>query len=110
VNRRPLSITVIGWVYIAMGAVGFIYHFPELRTGGWEAGWVELVRLFAVACGVFLLRGHNWARWGALAWIAFHVVVGALHGPGQFAMHAVFCSVIGWVLFRREARRYFGAG
>ena len=33
----------------------------------------------AIVCGVFLLRGHNWARWLALAWIAFHVVLSAFH-------------------------------
>ena len=61
--------------------------------------WVELDRLIAIVCGVFLLRGHNWARWVALAWIAFHVVVSAFHTFPEFAIHCLFCAVIAWFLF-----------
>ena len=25
-NTRPLSVTIIGWVYIAVGAIGFVYR------------------------------------------------------------------------------------
>jgi hypothetical protein len=54
-----------------------------------------------------MLRGHNWARWVALAWIAFHVVLSAFHAFGEFAIHAVFCAVIAWFLFSPAPARYF---
>ena len=54
-----------------------------------------------------MLRCRNSARWLALAWVAFHVIVGALHSVQQFAIHCLFCAVIAWFLFRPEARRYF---
>jgi len=37
--------------------------------------WVCLLSLAAVIAGAGLLRGYNWARWLALAWIAFHVAI-----------------------------------
>jgi hypothetical protein len=111
-NERPLSVTILGWVYIAVGAIGFVYHLTDFHAGNafrFDGVWVELVRLLAVAGGAFMLRGHNWARWLALAWIAFHVIVGGLHSWPQFAIHCVFCAVIAWFLFRPEAARYFRA-
>ena len=29
-NRRPLSVTILAWVYIGMGTVGFVYHLREI--------------------------------------------------------------------------------
>ena len=75
-NKRPLSVTIIGWAYIVMGAIGFAYHFAEFKARHPlqpEIAWVELLRLIAIVCGVYMLRRHNWARWLALPWIAYHV-------------------------------------
>ncbi len=109
-NKRPLSVTVLAWVYIAVGAIGFVYHLPDLHANHalqFDGVWIELVRLLAVLAGAFMLRGHNWGRWLALAWIAFHVIVGALHSFQQFGIHCLFCAVIAFFLFRPEATRYF---
>jgi hypothetical protein len=96
VNQRPWRVTVVAWLYIAVGAIGLVTH--------WRDGvLVELVELVAIVAGAFVLCGANWARWLALAWIAFHVVLSAFHGVGEFAMHSVFCAVIAWVLFRRPS-------
>jgi hypothetical protein len=56
-----------------------------------------------------MLRGRNWARWGALAWMAFHVVLSAFHSLVQLAMHSVFFAVIAYFLFRPAAKEYFRA-
>jgi hypothetical protein len=109
-NKRPLGVTILAWIYIAMGTVGFVYHLPEVHTDNalqFDGVWIELVRLLAVVAGAFMLRGHDWARWLALAWIAFHVIVGALHSLSQFAIHCVFCAVIAYFLFRPAATQYF---
>lgn len=111
-NKRPLSVTILGCVYIAVGAIGFAYHWTELRAREafrYDGVWIELVRLLAIICGVFMLRGHNWARWVALAWIAFHVILSAFHSLGEFAMHCLFFAVIAGFLFRPEVSRYFRA-
>ncbi len=85
-------------------------HLTEFEAGNafqFDGVWVELVRFLAVICGAFMLRGHNWARWLALAWIAFHVILSGFHTFHEFAIHCLFCAVIAWFLFRPEAARYF---
>ena len=106
-NKRPISVTIVAGVYLAVGVIGLVFHFRELLAGHPDAVAIELTEFVAIVCGAFLLRGHNWARWLALAWIAFHVVLSAFHAIPEFAIHAVFCAVIAWILFRSEAARYF---
>lgn len=102
-NKRPISVTIIAVVYIVAGAAGLIYHAGEILT----SPWVGVVRALAIVAGVFMLRAQNWARWLAMVWIAFHVVLSAFHSVSEFAMHAVLCAVFAFVLFRRSTNRYF---
>ena len=109
-NKRPLSVTIIGWLYIAVGTIGLAYHFPEIKAQHpfqSDIVWAELVRLLAIVSGVYLLRGHNWARWLTLAWIAFHVVLSAFHSLQGLIMHSLLCAVFAYLLFRPRATRYF---
>ena len=110
-NKRPLSVTILACLYIVVGIVGFVGHFTDLRVMSayrFDGLWIELTEILAILCGVFLLRGRNWARWLALAWIAFHVILSASQ-PFPLAMHALFCAVIALLLFRRAATRCFTA-
>ena len=112
-NHRPLAVTIIACVYIVIGAIGFAYHFTEFNAQHpFQDGlvWIELVRLIAIVCGVFMLRGHNWARWLALVWIASHVVLSAFHTLSELAIHILFCAILAYFLFRPTASRYFRAG
>ena len=104
--KRPLAVAIIGWLYIAVGTIGFIYHIRELTT----EPWIELVRLIAIVAGAYMLRGHNWARWLALVWMAFHVWVGWLNSWQQAAMHALFLVVLAWFLLRRPGSEYYRRG
>jgi hypothetical protein len=106
-NKRPLSITIVACLYLAVGAAGFVVHFRELLARHPDAVGIEITEAIAVLCGVFLLRGDNWARWLALAWIVFHVVLSAFHTIPELVIHSLFCAVIAWLLFRPEAARYF---
>jgi len=111
---RPVTILILGCVYIAAGVAGLAYHIDDFRSPRLMADgliWIALVRLTAVLCGAFMLRGADWARWLALAWMAFHVAVGFLHSVAQGAIHAVMLVAIAYILFRPEARGYFrGSG
>ena len=107
-KKRPLSVLVLSCIYIVMGAVGFAYHFQAMMAREEYSVWIELVRLLAVVCGVFFLRGHNWARWLTVAWMAFHVAI-SFPDVGKVAFHSVFLVAIAWLLFRPDARRYFGS-
>jgi hypothetical protein len=106
-NKRPISVTILACVYLSVGAIGFAYHFREFLLLQQDIVWVELTQLLAIVCGAFMLRGHNWARWLALAWIVFHVVLSAFHSSREFAIHGLFCAVIAWILFRSQAAHYF---
>lgn len=109
-NPRPRAVTVIGWLYLAAGLVGFSYHFTSLNPTdpfANDAVWILSVRLLAVVAGAFLLRGHNWARWLVLAWMAWHVYLGARHELASLVMHGLLLAVLAWFLFRPNARTYF---
>jgi hypothetical protein len=108
-RQRPLSVTVIGLLFIGVGALGVGYHAREFWAPGsfrYELIWITGVRLLAVVGGLYLLLGRNWARWLLVAWLAFHVVVSALHSAAEAVMHAVLLVVIGYFLFRPRASAY----
>jgi hypothetical protein len=105
--KRPLGVTLVAAVYLGVGIIGSVAHFHDLLATPSEGIWIELTEVVAILCGACMLRGHNWARWVALAWIAFHVVLSAFHAFGEFAIHAVFCAVIAWFLFSPAPARYF---
>jgi hypothetical protein len=105
-NKRPISVMLLAGLYIAVGVVGLAAHFHDLLAYPRDGVWMELTELLAIVAGVFMLLGHNWARWLALVWIAFHVVL-SIHQPAQLAMHALICAAIAWILFCPSAARYF---
>lgn len=105
--RRPISIWVIACLYLAVGIAGFIAHFQSLLAHQPDSIAIEVTELIAVVAGAFLLLGHNWARWLALAWILFHVILSFFHPIRELAIHAVLCALIAWGLFYSGANRYF---
>jgi hypothetical protein len=108
--RRPLAVIIIGWLYIAAGVIGIAYHATEIHTLVEPELILALtVRALAIVCGVFLLRGHSWARWLAVVWMAYHVVLGAMHEVFQLVMHALLLIVIAYFLFRPRVSAYFRA-
>ena len=110
-TKRPLFITVIGWIFIAVGSVALLYHLSEFHTRfNSEWVWVYLVRVLAVFGGAFLLRGHNWARWLLAVWMTFHIVLSIFHSPIELVMHVLLFGIIGCALFRPRASAYFVRG
>ena len=108
--KRPLAVTIISWLFIAAGSVGLVYHAADFKVEHpfrYEVIWVCLVRLFAIICGVFMLRGSNWARWGLLAWMAYHVVLSVFHSASQLIVHGLLFGVIAYFLLRPRTSAYF---
>jgi hypothetical protein len=102
---RPLSITIISWIFIIFGSIALLSGAPFADI---KSHWyVHLSRILQIIVGVFMLYGRNWARWLLVAWIVFHIVVGALHGIVTLVMHVVIFSVILFFVFRRDANEYF---
>jgi len=108
-TKRPLSVTIIGCLFVAAGMVGLVYHAMEFTTTNrpLQLVLVCFVRLLAIVCGIFMLRGHNWARWGLLVWIAYHVVLSAFHSVFEVVMHGLLLAVITWLLLRPRVSAYF---
>ena len=96
---------VIGCIYILAGVGGMASHLLPLNGVDWDLFWPVVVCLTGIAAGLFLVRGQLWARWLALAWMGFHVVLSVFHSAGQTAIHAVFFVIIAYFLFffRRPA-------
>jgi hypothetical protein len=109
-NKRPLSVTVIGWLFVVSGFIGFAYHVREFNAQHIfenDSVWILLVRLLAIIGGVFLLRGSDWARWLTIVWIAYHVILSAFHTISELIMHGLLFAVIAYFLFRPQVSAYF---
>lgn len=85
----------------------FAYSVHDLLANPSEGVWMELTELIAAITGDYLLRGRNWARWLAVAWIAFHVILSAFGSVRETAIHALIAILIVWLLFRPESARWF---
>src|SRR5215510_492380 len=116
-EQRPRSITIISWIFIIFGSVALVYGLLPIRgvtlsqrVVELKTHWyVHLSRILEIVAGVFMLYGRNWARWLLVAWIAFHIVVSALHSVPFLLMHIAIFSVILFFVFRRQASAYFNA-
>lgn len=76
-----------------------LFHLADL--------WIPLVNLLPLLFGVFLLLGHNWARWIALIWLAFHVAISFFDSLEKVAVHVLLLALIAYSLFRADAKAYF---
>jgi hypothetical protein len=111
-KKRPISITILSWLYIVVGALSTAAHYADFRTDKPmmnEVVWITVLGAAAIVAGVFMLDGRNWARLLALAWMAAHVVISALHLMHGLVIHSALLVLIAFLLFRREAREYFSA-
>jgi hypothetical protein len=104
--KRPITVVFLSCLYIAVGAIGLVVNLPKLVALQPDSMWIELTELLALIAGAFMFRGHNWARWLALVWMAFHVAV-SLPEARQVVIHSIIFASIAWVLFRPDIRRYF---
>src|SRR5262249_17791312 len=109
-KKRPLTVSIVSWLFIATGAIGLVYHLREFKTSTTlqsEIVWISLLRLLAIVSGIFMLLGRNWARWLALAWITFHVAISILISWQLVAFHGALLVLFAYFLYRPEARAYF---
>ena len=107
-KKRPALVTAISCVLMAAGVAGLAYHVREFASADkLDYVFALLVRALAIVAGAFMLRGSNWARWLAMLWISFHVVVSAFHPIGELALHIIVFAVFAFVLFRSDAAAYF---
>lgn len=111
--KRPISVTLIAWLFIAAGVTGIVYHSTEFNIHDPFADELLLglfVRLLAVIGGIFMLRGAQWSSWLLIAWMTYHVILSFYHDLAQVAMHAVMLVVISYFLLRADAAGYLKNG
>lgn len=118
-SKRPVAITIIGWLFIAVGAVGLVRGVsplmrPAATSDGTEIKLEPLIDSFYVSVsgliaglgGALLIRGCHWARWLLVVWMVFHVFLSLLHSVSELAVHCVLFGTIFWFLFRPQATAY----
>lgn len=111
--KRPITVTILGLLYIAVGVGSTAVHFLAFHRGRPslnELVWVTVLGILAVVAGVFMLRARNWARWLALAWMAFHAALSLFHPLHELIVHTAILLLFAYLLFRPEARAYFRSG
>jgi chromate transport protein ChrA len=104
--KRPLPVTILGCMFIVAGLAGLVYHLSGSPRDHWLV-LISIIWIIAVVGGVFLLMGHDWARWLLLAWLAFHVVVSAFHSVSESIAHLVLLAVVGYFLLGPRPSKYF---
>ncbi|MBI5473234.1 MAG: hypothetical protein HY961_12895 [Ignavibacteriae bacterium] len=108
--KRPVSVTIVAFLFIAAGIVGLVYHATEFDMRAQfqtDRLLILFVRLMAFVGGVYLLRGANWARWLVVAWIGYHVVLSIGHSTSELVMHSVIFVGVTALLFLPGASKYF---
>jgi hypothetical protein len=109
-TKRPVTITIIAALFILVGLGGLVrdsMDLPSLAAHHDETVWIATVHGLAILAGAFLLRGDNWARWLAIAWMSFHVAI-SFGGPVMaLLIHIAFLALFVYFLFFGDARAFF---
>lgn len=109
-KKPPVAVLVVSLIYVITGIATLIFHSIEAsRAPRLESDviWILLICLLAVVAGTFMLQGYDWARWLALAWMAFHVALSAFHAMQELAVHFLMLVLFAYLLFRPESRAWF---
>jgi hypothetical protein len=120
VSRRPIAITLIGWLFILVGCGSLVSHVwrftGDIARDGTRAASAQAIRdlayanisaVVALVAGVFLLRGRNWARWLCVIWLGFHVLLSYGHSVDRLIVHSLLFVGFTYLLFRPQAAGHF---
>jgi hypothetical protein len=110
-KKRPMAVTVVSWLMIAGAGFGLVRGFMNAKTF-WpperDLIWIVVIDTIGIACGVFMLRGKNWARWLTVLWLAGHVALASQFMRQTLLAHLVILALIAYLLiFRPDVREYF---
>jgi len=99
---------VFGLIALLAGLLPNVHTTAAQRIAEIHTHWyVHVSRILMALSGVFMLFGFNWARWLLVVWMAFHLVIGALHSPFQLLMHTLLFAVFLYFLFLPQSSAYF---
>lgn len=108
--NRPLAIVIVSALFILTGILGIATHTndfnnPDIKLV--ELLWTLLVRILAIVCGVLLLYKIKWARWLAIVWLVYHIVIGAFNSTKEVISHTVILVIVCVLLFLPTSVDYF---
>lgn len=118
-SKRPRSVTVISWIFIAFGGIALLTSLLPKLPGAEERiaefrsqhpfqyALIYVGPILALVCGVFMLRGCNWARWLLVVWFAYNVIGNVLHSPLRLLLPGLLFGVAVFFLFRPQSMAYF---
>jgi len=109
-KNLPLPILVVSILFILAGSIGFTYHLKEFYQPDVNVSqliWVLLLRILAIVCGSLLLLRMSWARWLAIAWLAYHVYIGAINSTSEMIAHIVLLVIVTVLLFLPVSTAFF---
>jgi hypothetical protein len=109
--KRPIAITVIGWLFIVVGIVATGYHLVHTNWSDPLAdgnGWVLLLRVLAGVGGLLVLRGVKAGRWLLVVWMIYHVALSYFHPLAELLMHtALLFLLVYFLMFNKQSEKYF---
>jgi hypothetical protein len=110
---RPKSVTVVAWLVIAfalMAAVGFLsVSTLTFRTSPPHQWPIALLGILVTSlCGIFMLKGKNWARWVYVTWS----IMGLAYAMTEVRIivlvpGTIKITVFVFLLFSARANKYF---
>jgi hypothetical protein len=118
-RNRPLSVTIVSWIFIVLGAGALVGSFlpktPEVQKQLSEFSALHpfgvvlmyVGFLMGIICGAFMLRGANWARWLFLAWFGYNTIENFIRSPVRNLPAVLLMGIAVYLLFRPEATAYF---
>jgi hypothetical protein len=121
-RERPLSVTIVAWFVILSGIISVAAIYASGTPGGRVIGAPSALphdaqlaiagasALVSILCGIFILRGREWARLLYVAWNAAGLAMGALTAPlaSVLLLSLLLLGVITYFLFRGPANIFFG--
>src|SRR5690348_10682015 len=106
-NKRLWSVIIIAWLFVVVGAGDIVAGLWVVRRQFHsDSLWLIGLGVVAIVCGFFLLRRSNWARWIAVAWLAFHVAL-SFDSRSKLVVHGALLALLAYFLFRTQANAYF---
>ena len=121
-NKRPRTITLIGWILIVIGIFSMFATSANLKNPKVIAAMQEtplpmsmqyailtLGVMIMTISGLGILKGKNWARFLYAGWGMFSFLLAIAVGTMQASMipGLLIFLVIAYFLFRPEANAYF---
>lgn len=109
-KKRPLPVTIVSFLFILVGCIGFAYHVKELFNPDknlYETILILVLRILAAVFGLLLWYRINLARWLIILWLIYHIIIGAFNSMSQMLIHVVFLILVSILLFLPASSAFF---